>query len=105
VADVGIYTVDTLVGSRLRLDAAGRAPLFLGTTKGSDPLISTNAMTVRYLKFDGERKANQLYEDLGISGTPGFIVGTELVPGALDVERLKELIAWAGEKASRQVTR
>ncbi|MDF0644444.1 MAG: DsbA family protein [Nitrospira sp.] len=39
-----------------------------------------------------------LARDLGISGTPGFIVGTELVPGALDVNGLKELIARAGEK-------
>jgi protein-disulfide isomerase len=37
-----------------------------------------------------------LAKDLGISGTPGFIVGTELVPGALDVKGLKELIARAG---------
>lgn len=32
----------------------------------------------------------------GISGTPGFIVGTELVLGALDVNGLKELVARAG---------
>ena len=37
-----------------------------------------------------------LAKDLGITGTPGFIVGTELVPGALDVNGLKELIARAG---------
>lgn len=37
-----------------------------------------------------------LAKDLGINGTPGFIVGTELVPGALDVNGLKELIARAG---------
>ena len=36
-----------------------------------------------------------LAKDLGISGTPGFVVGTELVPGALDVKGLKELIARA----------
>ncbi len=36
-----------------------------------------------------------LAKDLGISGTPGFIVGTELVPGALDMKGLKELIARA----------
>jgi protein-disulfide isomerase len=36
-----------------------------------------------------------LAKNLGISGTPGFIVGTELVPGALDVNGLKELIARA----------
>jgi protein-disulfide isomerase len=28
--------------------------------------------------------------------TPGFIVGTELVPGALDLKGLKELIARSG---------
>lgn len=36
-----------------------------------------------------------LAKNLGISGTPGFIVGTELVPGALDVNGLRELIARA----------
>lgn len=36
-----------------------------------------------------------LARDLGINGTPGFIVGTELVPGALDLNGLKELIARA----------
>jgi protein-disulfide isomerase len=34
-----------------------------------------------------------LAKDLGISGTPGFIVGTELQPGALDLKGLKELVA------------
>jgi protein-disulfide isomerase len=37
-----------------------------------------------------------LAKELGINGTPGFIVGTELVPGALDVKGLKALIARAG---------
>jgi protein-disulfide isomerase len=37
-----------------------------------------------------------LAKALGISGTPGFIAGTELVPGALDVNGLKDLIARAG---------
>ncbi|ULA61851.1 MAG: Thioredoxin domain-containing protein [Nitrospira sp.] len=38
-----------------------------------------------------------LARTLGISGTPGFIVGTELVPGALDLNGLKELIARGSE--------
>ncbi len=38
-----------------------------------------------------------LARSLGINGTPGFIVGTELVPGALDLNGLKELIARAGK--------
>lgn len=33
--------------------------------------------------------------DLGISGTPGFIVGTELKPGALELNELKELVGRA----------
>ena len=37
-----------------------------------------------------------LARELGITGTPGFIVGTEFVPGALDLKGLKELIARAG---------
>jgi len=32
----------------------------------------------------------------GIVGTLGFIVGRELVPGALDLKGLKDLIARAG---------
>lgn len=42
-------------------------------------------------------KNRALARDLGISGTPGFIVGTELVPGALDLKGLKDLITRAGE--------
>lgn len=42
-------------------------------------------------------KNRALAQELGISGTPGFIVGTELVPGALDLNGLKELIARSGQ--------
>lgn len=41
-------------------------------------------------------KNRALARDLGISGTPGFIVGNELVAGWLDLKGLKELIARAG---------
>jgi protein-disulfide isomerase len=41
-------------------------------------------------------KNRALAHELGISGTPGFIVGNELVPGALDLNGLKELIVRAG---------
>lgn len=40
-------------------------------------------------------KNRALARDLGISGTPGFIVGTELVPGVLALKGLKDLIARA----------
>jgi len=41
-------------------------------------------------------KNRALARELGISGTPGFIVGHELVPGWLDLNGLKELIARGG---------
>lgn len=40
-------------------------------------------------------KNRALARELGISGTPGFIVGNELAPGWLDLNGLKELIARA----------
>lgn len=40
-------------------------------------------------------KNRALAQELGISGTPGFIVGNQLVPGALDLNGLKELIVRA----------
>jgi protein-disulfide isomerase len=43
-------------------------------------------------------KNRALAEELGISGTPGFIVGTELVPGMLDLDGLKELVVRAGHQ-------
>jgi protein-disulfide isomerase len=41
------------------------------------------------------QRNHQLAQELGIRGTPAFVVGTEMVPGALDLERLKELVARA----------
>ena len=41
-----------------------------------------------------------LARELGINGTPGFIVGTELVPGALELKDLKKLIRQARQKKS-----
>jgi protein-disulfide isomerase len=37
----------------------------------------------------------QLAQQLGINGTPGFIIGNKLVPGALDKQQMKDLIAEA----------
>lgn len=42
-------------------------------------------------------KNRALAHELGISGTPGFIVGNELVAGWLDLNGLKDLIARAGQ--------
>ena len=42
----------------------------------------------------------ELARELGINGTPGFIVGTELAPGALDLKDLKNLIRQVRQKKS-----
>lgn len=47
-------------------------------------------------RVDEEIQRNmQLAQSLGINGTPGFVVGSEIVPGAVDEDALKELIAKA----------
>ena len=42
----------------------------------------------------------ELAQSLGINGTPGFIVGNELAPGALPLEELKRLIRQVREENS-----
>lgn len=47
-------------------------------------------------EIDQALKANlALAEELNIRGTPGFIVGNKIVPGALDLDALKNMIAEA----------
>ena len=41
-----------------------------------------------------------LARELGINGTPGFIVGTELAPGALNLQDLKNLIRLVRQEKS-----
>jgi protein-disulfide isomerase len=44
-------------------------------------------------------KANtELAEALDIHGTPGFVIGDEIVPGAIDLASLKQMIATARKK-------
>jgi protein-disulfide isomerase len=40
----------------------------------------------------------QLGSSVGVSGTPGFVIGEELIPGALDIETFREKIAAARQK-------
>src|SRR6202045_536734 len=50
-------------------------------------------------EIDRALKANlQLAGALDIRGTPGFVIGEEIVPGAIDLETLKGLIAAARRK-------
>jgi protein-disulfide isomerase len=36
-----------------------------------------------------------LARDLGIRGTPAFVIGDEIVPGAIDIETMRQLVARA----------
>ncbi len=68
------------------LQIAGKAGLDLDRLKRdmADPAIE------KYLQ-----ETLQLAQELGINGTPGFIIGNKLVPGAVDKQQMKELIAEA----------
>lgn len=43
------------------------------------------------------RETLQLAQELGITGTPGFVIGGKLVPGALGKAQMRQLIAQARE--------
>jgi len=50
-------------------------------------------------QIDAALKANHSLADaLDITGTPGFVVGDQIVPGAIDLSSLKELVAGARRK-------
>jgi protein-disulfide isomerase len=50
-------------------------------------------------QIEAALKANQaLAEALDIRGTPGFVVGDQIVPGAIELSSLKELVAGARRK-------
>ncbi len=38
------------------------------------------------------KKTKQLVQDIGISGTPGFVIGNQIIPGFMPYEKLKEII-------------
>jgi protein-disulfide isomerase len=42
-------------------------------------------------------KTHKLAQDLGINGTPGFIIGDQIIPGAVSADELKKKVAEARE--------
>jgi protein-disulfide isomerase len=44
------------------------------------------------------RRNHELAEKIGVTGTPAFVIGTELAPGALDLPALKRLVEQARRK-------
>jgi len=56
---------------------------------------------MRSPKIDAALRRNfELGEQLGIGGTPSLIAGNELIPGAVDLEMLRDLISRVREAAS-----
>ena len=58
--------------------------------------------TNRLIKDMGSPKTNQyldetleLAKNLGINGTPAFLIGNQLVPGAISANKMREIIAQA----------
>lgn len=47
-------------------------------------------------------KTNKLAQDLGINGTPGFIIGDQIIPGAVTAAEMKERIAAARKACSEK---
>jgi protein-disulfide isomerase len=79
----GVITEDVVY------EVAGKVGLDVGRLKTdmSDPNIAQ--------RID---KNHKMAEDLKIDGTPSFIIGDALVPGAVDLDELKKLIAEARAK-------
>ncbi len=71
-------------------------------------LANTVGLDTEKLQIDMEAPSIQttiernraLARELGINGTPGFIVGTELAPGALELKDLKNLIRQVRQEKS-----
>jgi protein-disulfide isomerase len=45
------------------------------------------------------QRNRQLGDALDIQGTPGFIIGSQIIPGALNFDKLKALVAEARAKS------
>jgi len=77
-------------------DMSKEAILKIAVNVGLDAkLLETDMANPKWQAVIEKNRA--LARELGISGTPGFIVGNELVAGWLDLNGLKELIVRAGQ--------
>jgi predicted DsbA family dithiol-disulfide isomerase len=79
---------------RLRGEPDEAALLQLAAETGLDPVRLKRDMTSEAVT----RRLNanlQLAQMLGIQGTPAYVVGETLLPGAVPLERLREAVAAA----------
>ena len=65
------------------------------TVESTSPGVRGSVVVGRGIAF---QDTLQLAQELGINGTPGFIIGNKLVPGAVDKQQMKELIAEARKR-------
>ena len=107
---------DSVVAARIALAAHRQSPekypdLHVAMMTSRARLNEANALSLaREFGFDIERLRddmdspevdriltanNALAEQLGIRGTPAFVIGNQVVPGAIDLETLRRLIAEA----------
>ena len=65
-----------------------------GGEAGLDPGLLKKAMAEPWID-EALQKNIELAESLGITGTPAFIIGNHVIPGAIDLNTLKQLVAAA----------
>jgi len=68
--------------------------LAVASARGMDPTALKAAMADPALQTILE-KNYRLAQSLNINGTPAFVIGEKLVPGAIDIETMKRMIAEA----------
>ena len=79
----------------MRVRPSNEPPLFfLAPSRYSLNLSEPPSDVLHRIKTVIDRN-RALAKDLGITGTPGFIAGSELQPGAIDLNGLKEMVARA----------
>ena len=68
----------------------------LAAEAGLEPAALSKAMAEPWID-EALKKNIELAESLDINGTPGFVIGNHVIPGAVDLKTLKELVAAARE--------
>lgn len=86
---------DALMGSRGNLDEA--TIMRLAQSSGVDMARLRTDMNSRAVTEQIEAN-RRLAEELGVTGTPAFVIGERLIPGAVDPATLRGLIAQARQR-------
>lgn len=72
----------------------------LAAEAGFDAAALRKAMAEPWID-EALQKNIELAESLDINGTPGFVIGNRVIPGAVDLDTLKELVAAARKGGAR----